>query len=121
MTNIRPKLLAVTLLAALFCLSCAGGGSDSGGVQYEEEEVIAKAAEKRLQGRSKGIDLRIAKNAAPEDYAAAKRLSDKIAELMSQMHYGESYAETVNYSYWDVRSRAEARDGERLEPGELAW
>ena len=41
MTNLRRKLLAVTILAALFSLSCAGGGSDSGAVQYEEEEVIA--------------------------------------------------------------------------------
>ncbi len=41
MTKIRPKLLAVTMLGALLSLSCIGGGSDSGAVEYEAEEVIA--------------------------------------------------------------------------------
>lgn len=76
----------------------------------EEDEIVAKAAEGILQRRSRGMDRRIAENAAPSDFATAKRLADQTDELMSQMHYGESYAETVNYTYWDIRSDTESRD-----------
>ena len=76
----------------------------------EEDEIIADAAEEIVQMRSRGIDSRIAQNAAPKDFAAAKRLVDKIDNLMNQMNYGESYADTVNYRYWNIRSEAEARD-----------
>ena len=76
----------------------------------EEEEIIANSAEDILQRRSKGLDRRIAENATPEEFAAAKRLADQIEDLMKQMHYGDSYAETVNYRYWDIRSAAESGD-----------
>ena len=55
----------------------------------EEEEIIAKAAEERIQMRSRGVDRRIAENATPQDFAAAKRLVDRIENLMNQMNYGE--------------------------------
>ena len=76
----------------------------------EEESLVAKAAEGAIQSRAKGVDQRIAKNAAPEDSAAAKRLVEKIGVLLKQMHFGDSYSETVNYRYWEARSAAEARD-----------
>ena len=76
----------------------------------EEEDLIANPVEERIQNKSRGVDRRIAENASPQDFAAAKRLADKTDELIAQMDYGESYSATVNYRYWDVRSAAESRD-----------
>lgn len=73
----------------------------------EEESVIAAEAERILLKRSKGIDGQIAENAGPDDLKAARKLAKSIDEVMEKMQFSESYSETVNYQYWDIRSEAE--------------
>ena len=76
----------------------------------EEEEIIAAAAEAKIQKSSAGVDRRIAENANPDDIVAARRIAQDIDRIMARMRFVESYSETVNYKYWSVRSETEARD-----------
>ena len=76
----------------------------------EEQAMAAAAAEERIQKRSQGVDLKIADKASPGDLANARRLASRIDEVMAKMQFSESYSETINYKYWDIRSRTEARD-----------
>lgn len=76
----------------------------------EEQAVIATTADNIILKRSRGIDLRIAENASPNDLATARRLAEQIERVMTQMQFAESYSETVNYKYWGIRSETESRD-----------
>lgn len=76
----------------------------------EEESIVAAAAEKEVQKKSRGVDNAIAEKAAPAKLSEARRLARRISEVMLKMQYTDSYTETINYKYWDVRSITEARD-----------
>lgn len=76
----------------------------------EEQSLAAAAAEQKIQRRSGDIDSLIADQAAPTDLAEARRLASKIVEVMAKMQFSESYSDTINYKYWDIRSQAESRD-----------
>jgi len=76
----------------------------------EEDALIAAAAEKRLQKGSQGVDQQIAENAAPEKLVESRRLAKQIDDVMQKMKFSESYSDTINYRYWDVRSETESLD-----------
>ena len=76
----------------------------------EEMSLVAAGTEKRIQRFSRNVDARIAENAGPEDLAAARRIAGEISNLMSEMHFADSYSETVNWKYWDIRSQYESQD-----------
>ncbi|MEM9412147.1 MAG: hypothetical protein AAGA30_13605 [Planctomycetota bacterium] len=76
----------------------------------EEESIIAANAEKEIQKQSLGVDAAIAENAEPEKLLEARRVAQRIEQVMMKMKFSESYADTINYSYWDKRSKIEARD-----------
>ncbi len=76
----------------------------------EEQSLIAAQAEKVVQKRSAGVDMKIADMASPADLAEARRLASRIDEIMQKMQFTDSYSETVNYKYWETRSRTESRD-----------
>ena len=76
----------------------------------EEDSLIAANAEKKLQKKSRGVDLQIAENAAPEKLVEARRLAKQIDDVMQKMQFSESYSDTINYRYWDIRSDTESKD-----------
>ena len=76
----------------------------------EEQALAAASAEKQIQKSSGGVDNQIAELASPSELADARRLSARIGEVMAKMQFTESYADTINYKYWDIRSHTEARD-----------
>jgi len=76
----------------------------------EEDALIAAAAEKRLQKGSQGVDQQIAENAVPEKLVESRRLAKQIDDVMQKMKFSESYSDTINYRYWDVRSETESLD-----------
>ena len=76
----------------------------------EEQSLLAATAQKEIQEQSRGIDGQIANNAGPSELAEARRIAGRINKVMSQMQFTESYAETINYKYWDIRSELESKD-----------
>ena len=76
----------------------------------EEQAILAASAESNIQKLSRNIDIRIAEAATPDKLIEARKLQNEINRVMAQMQFSNSYSETVNYKYWDVRSQVESQD-----------
>ncbi len=76
----------------------------------EEQAFMASNAETNIQKMSANVDQDIADSADPENLIEARKLELEIKRVMAQMQFSNSYAETVNYKYWDVRSDVESQD-----------
>ena len=76
----------------------------------EEQSVMASKAESSIQKMSRDVDQIIADSADPDKLVEARNLHKEINRVMAQMQFSNSYAETVNYQYWDVRSEVESQD-----------
>jgi hypothetical protein len=76
----------------------------------DEELALAQKANQKLLALEREIDATIAARCAEKDRATVRRIVTQIQEVLAQMQFVVTYADTVNYKYWKTRTAVEAED-----------